>query len=53
MSAIKTVSLLWKKGCQGLLVNITKKKIPELTIEDVPVVQDFADVFLDDLPGFH
>lgn len=49
-SAMKAVSQLRKMRCQGFLVNITEKKTPELTITDVPVVRDFADVLTNDLP---
>lgn len=49
VSIIKAESLLQKKEYQGFLVNITNKKVPELTIAVVPVVRDFANVFLDDL----
>ncbi|GJY73536.1 hypothetical protein Tco_0477967 [Tanacetum coccineum] len=43
-----------KKGCQLFLLQVTKKEeaeISEKRIEDVLVVRDFPEVFLEDLPG--
>ena len=39
------------KGCQGILAYVldTKKKVPVL--EEIAVVKDFLDVFLEELPG--
>ncbi|GKD61880.1 putative nucleotidyltransferase, ribonuclease H, partial [Tanacetum coccineum] len=42
------------KGCQVFLVQMMKKEetvASEKQIEDVPVVRDFPEVFLEDLPG--
>ncbi|GKE12036.1 putative reverse transcriptase domain-containing protein [Tanacetum coccineum] len=45
-----------KRGCQIFLAQITKKetedKSEEKRLEDVPIVQDFSEVFPEDLPGF-
>nr|XP_009766337.1 PREDICTED: uncharacterized protein LOC104217729 [Nicotiana sylvestris] len=50
VSFMKAQRLL-KKGCLGLLdiVNNTRKKT--VSIENVPVVKEFSDVFPEDLPG--
>ncbi|GJR36874.1 putative reverse transcriptase domain-containing protein [Tanacetum coccineum] len=42
------------QGCQVFLIqmmNEEKTEIPDKRIEDVPVVRDFPEVFLEDLPG--
>ncbi|XP_070045893.1 uncharacterized protein [Nicotiana tomentosiformis] len=51
VTSILSAQQLLKKGCLGLLaiVNDTKKKT--ISIENVPVVREFSDVFLEDLPG--
>ena len=45
-----TARKLLAKGCQGILAYVldTKKKVPVL--EKIPVVKDFLDVFLEELP---
>ncbi|GKE94868.1 putative reverse transcriptase domain-containing protein [Tanacetum coccineum] len=44
-----------KKGCQTFLAQVTKKgtedKSEEKQLEDVPIIHDFLEVFLEDLPG--
>ncbi|GJU23959.1 putative reverse transcriptase domain-containing protein [Tanacetum coccineum] len=44
-----------EKGCPFFLAQVTKKEIEdkseEKRIEDVPTIQDFLEVFLEDLPG--
>ena len=46
-----TARKLLAKGCQGILAYVldTKMKVPDL--EEIPVVKDFPDVFLEELPG--
>ena len=46
-----TARKLLAKGYQGILAYVldTKKKVPVL--EKIPVVKDFLDVFLEELPG--
>ncbi|GKF15007.1 hypothetical protein Tco_0056469, partial [Tanacetum coccineum] len=43
------------KGCPVFLANVitkeTKDKSEKKRLEDVPIVQDFPDVFPEDLPG--
>ncbi|GKF37845.1 putative reverse transcriptase domain-containing protein [Tanacetum coccineum] len=40
-----------EKGCQLFLAHVTKKKLIEKRLEDVPIVRDFSEVFLKDLLG--
>ncbi|GKF72615.1 hypothetical protein Tco_0208729, partial [Tanacetum coccineum] len=44
-----------QKGCQVYLAQVTSKKTEdqakEKQLEDVPIVQEFSEVFLEDLPG--
>ena len=42
---------LLQKGCKGYLAHVVDTRSSEVRLEDVPVVRDFLDVFLDDLPG--
>lgn len=48
ISAIK-VGKLVRDGCSGFLAFITEDK-QKPSLEDISVVRDFPDVFLDDLP---
>ncbi|XP_070021408.1 uncharacterized protein [Nicotiana sylvestris] len=51
LSSCYAAQRLLKKGCWGLLaiVNDTRKEI--VSIEKVPVMREFSDVFPEDLPG--
>ncbi|GJY46040.1 putative reverse transcriptase domain-containing protein [Tanacetum coccineum] len=40
-----------ERGCHLFLAHVTKKEKSEKRLEDVPVICDFPEVFLDDLPG--
>jgi hypothetical protein len=51
VSATQAKKMLKKESCQGFLVNISGEKQETLRVEDVPVVQEFIDVFPEDLPG--
>ena len=42
---------LLQKGCKGYLAHVVDTRSSGVGLEDVPVVRDFPDVFLDDLPG--
>ena len=42
---------LLQKGCKGYLAHVVDTHSSEVRLEDVPVVRDFLDVFLDDLLG--
>ena len=50
ISAISARCLL-QKGCKGYLAHVVDTCSNKVRLEDVPVVRDFLDVFLDDLPG--
>lgn len=40
-----------KKGAKGFLVYVLNASAETLSIEDIPVVRNFKDVFLDELSG--
>ncbi|GJY90920.1 putative reverse transcriptase domain-containing protein, partial [Tanacetum coccineum] len=40
-----------ERGCQMFVAHVTKKKSKEKRLEDVPIIHDFPEVFLDDLSG--
>ena len=40
-----------RKQCITFLAHVVEKDKKATKIQDVPVVKDYADVFLDDLPG--
>ena len=50
---ISAISARWllQKGCKGYLAHVVDARSDEVRLEDVPVVREFLDVFLDDLPG--
>ena len=50
ISAISARCLL-QKGYKGYLAHLVDTRNSEVRLEDVPVVRDFMDVFLDHLPG--
>ncbi|GJY96513.1 hypothetical protein Tco_0513423 [Tanacetum coccineum] len=54
ISCTKTQKYLLK-GCHVFLAHVTAKKaedkLEEKRLEDVPIVRDFPEVFLEDLPG--
>ncbi|GJV77960.1 reverse transcriptase domain-containing protein [Tanacetum coccineum] len=54
ISCTKTQKYI-KKGCLTFLAQVTKKetedKSEEKRLVDVPIIQDFLEVFLEDLPG--
>ena len=49
ISALRASSLL-RKGCQGFLAYIVNEE-NDLKLEDIAIVRDYPDVFLEDLPG--
>ncbi|RVW60053.1 Retrovirus-related Pol polyprotein from transposon 17.6 [Vitis vinifera] len=49
ISALRASSLL-KKGCQGFLASVMSNE-SDLKLEDIPIVKEYPDVFLEDLPG--
>nr|GEY78408.1 hypothetical protein [Tanacetum cinerariifolium] len=40
-----------ERGCQLFVAHVTENEPKEKHLEDVPVIRDFLEVFLDDLPG--
>ncbi|XP_075097810.1 uncharacterized protein LOC142175138 [Nicotiana tabacum] len=42
---------LLKKGCLGVLAIVNDTRKETVSIENLPVVREFSDVFLEDLPG--
>ncbi|GJX91020.1 putative reverse transcriptase domain-containing protein [Tanacetum coccineum] len=40
-----------EQGCHLFFAHVTKKKSKEKRMEDVPVIRDFPEVFLEELPG--
>nr|GEY27749.1 putative reverse transcriptase domain-containing protein [Tanacetum cinerariifolium] len=50
ISCIKAIKFI-ERGSQLFVARVTKKEPQEKRIEDVPVIQDFPEVFPDDLPG--
>ncbi|GJX54353.1 putative reverse transcriptase domain-containing protein [Tanacetum coccineum] len=40
-----------ERGCQMFMAQVTEKKSKEKRLEDVPVIHNFPEVFLDDFPG--
>ena len=42
---------LLRKGCVRFLADVVDIWVEKVRLEDIPVVQDFSDVFSDDLPG--
>ena len=50
ISALKATKLL-RHGCQGFLATIIDKEGMETKIENIAVIREYPDVFLEDLPG--
>ena len=50
ISALETKKL-FHKGCETYLAHVIDKSSPEVTVENVPVVCEFSDVFPEDLLG--
>ena len=49
ISSLRAKHLLWK-GCQGYLAHVVDTRKEVLKLDDIPVVREFPDVFLEDLP---
>ncbi|GJW99222.1 retrovirus-related pol polyprotein from transposon TNT 1-94, partial [Tanacetum coccineum] len=50
----KRLGFPWKyieKGCELFLAQVTEQESKEKRLEDVPIIQDFPEVFPDELPG--
>ncbi|GKE21885.1 putative reverse transcriptase domain-containing protein [Tanacetum coccineum] len=52
ISCIKTKRYI-SRGCQVFMIQVMEKKSDEKRLEDIPVVKEFPDVFLEDLPVLH
>ncbi|CAL8992695.1 unnamed protein product, partial [Prunus brigantina] len=50
ISAMTAIRLL-KKGCSGYLAHVVDTRDNGFKLEEIPVVQEFPDVFPEDLPG--
>ncbi|GKE00652.1 putative reverse transcriptase domain-containing protein [Tanacetum coccineum] len=50
VSCIKAQKYI-KKGCELFLAQVTEQESKEKRLEDVPVIQDFPEVFPNELPG--
>ncbi|KAL8125298.1 hypothetical protein AgCh_012835 [Apium graveolens] len=44
---------LLRKGCESFLANVVDLERESLHMEDIAVVNEFPDVFPDELPGYH
>ena len=49
ISALGDSSLL-RKGCQSFLAYVVNEE-NDLKLEEIPIVRDYPNVFLEDLPG--
>jgi len=49
-TAIRAQKLL-KQGCEGYLYNVVETKTPEVSLRNIPIVQEFPDVFAEEIPG--
>ena len=49
ISTLRASSLL-RKGCQGFLAYVVNEE-NDLELESIPIVWNYPDVFLDDLPS--
>ena len=50
ISAI-TAKRLLRKGCQAYLAHVIDTKLEGPKLENIPIVSEFPDVFLEELPG--
>ncbi|KAK6163798.1 hypothetical protein DH2020_000662 [Rehmannia glutinosa] len=50
ISAMKAMKALRKHKCEAYLVNVTSTDLRKVTIDEVPIVREYKDVFPDDLP---
>jgi len=49
VSVMKAHKLLGK-GCEGFLCHVVKTEDAKSSLEDIPVVREFSDVFPDEIP---
>ncbi|GKA04210.1 putative nucleotidyltransferase, ribonuclease H [Tanacetum coccineum] len=50
ISCIKTKRYM-SQGCQVFMIQVMEKKSDKKRLEDIPVVKEFPNIFLEDLPG--
>ena len=50
ISAVKVRRLL-VKGCQGCLAHVTDTRVRSEGVQQISVVKEFIDIFLEELPG--
>jgi hypothetical protein len=48
-----TAEKLMKKGCEAYLAHVVNTNVGKLNISDISVVEEYLDVFPDDLSGYH
>ena len=48
---VMTASKMLRKGCPGYLEFVVDRRQEGTRLEDIPIVKEFPDVFLDDIPG--
>jgi len=46
--AIRAQKLLGQ-GCEGYICNVVRTKTPKTSLENIPVVQEFPNVFLEEI----
>ena len=46
-----TASKMLRKGCQGYLAFVVDRRQEGTRLEDIPIIKEFPDVFLDDISG--
>ena len=46
-----TASKMLRKGCQGYLAFVVDRRQEGTRLEDIPIVKEFLDVFLDAISG--
>ncbi|XP_028115029.1 uncharacterized protein LOC114312935 [Camellia sinensis] len=49
-TSVKARKLI-SKGCQGYLCSVVNDQTMDITLDSIPVVRNFLDVFLEELPG--
>ena len=51
MISAMTVQRMLRKGCQGYLAYVVETGNEGTLVDEIPVVREFPDVFLDDIAG--
>ena len=49
--SVITARKMFRRGCQGYLAMVEDTKANKKTVENVPVVCEFSNVFPEELPG--